>query len=33
MLKRPAADWADDRIHPNLAGHAVIARAFLDVIG
>lgn len=29
---RPA-DWADDRIHPNLAGHAVIARAFLDVIG
>ncbi|GAA2401141.1 SGNH/GDSL hydrolase family protein [Catellatospora methionotrophica] len=27
------ADWADDRIHPNLAGHAVIARAFLDVIG
>ncbi|GAB4058845.1 SGNH/GDSL hydrolase family protein [Catellatospora paridis] len=27
------ADWAHDRIHPNLAGHAVIARAFLDVIG
>lgn len=26
-------DWAEDRIHPNLAGHAVIARAFLDVIG
>jgi lysophospholipase L1-like esterase len=26
------ADWADDRIHPNLPGHAVIARAFLDAI-
>jgi lysophospholipase L1-like esterase len=25
--------WADDRIHPNLPGHAVIARAFLDAIG
>ncbi|GIJ45339.1 lipase [Virgisporangium aliadipatigenens] len=27
------SDWADDRIHPNLPGHAVIARAFLAVIG
>jgi lysophospholipase L1-like esterase len=26
-------DWAEDRIHPNLPGHAVIAQAFLDVIG
>lgn len=26
-------DWADDRIHPNLAGHAVIAQAFLKAIG
>lgn len=26
-------DWADDRVHPNLPGHAVIAQAFLDVIG
>lgn len=25
-------DWADDRIHPNLAGHAVIAQAFLRAI-
>lgn len=25
--------WADDRIHPNLAGHAVIAQAFLRAIG
>ena len=25
-------DWADDRIHPNLAGHAVLARAFLAAI-
>ncbi len=27
------SDWADDRIHPNLPGHAVLADAFLDVIG
>lgn len=27
------ADWADDRVHPNLAGHAVIAQAFLTAIG
>ena len=26
-------DWADDRIHPNLAGHAVIADAFLRALG
>jgi lysophospholipase L1-like esterase len=26
-------DWADDRIHPGLAGHAVIAEAFLRTIG
>lgn len=26
-------DWADDRVHPNLAGHAVIAQAFLRAIG
>lgn len=26
-------DWAHDRIHPNLAGHAVIAHAFLCAIG
>ena len=25
-------DWAADRIHPNLAGHAVIAQAFLRAI-
>ena len=28
-----ATDWAADRIHPNLAGHAVIAQAFLRAIG
>lgn len=28
-----SADWADDRVHPNLAGHAVIAQAFLRAIG
>lgn len=27
------ADWAEDRIHPNLAGHAVIAQACLRAIG
>lgn len=27
------SDWAADRIHPNLAGHAVIAQAFLRAIG
>jgi lysophospholipase L1-like esterase len=26
-------DWADDRIHPNLPGHAVLADAFLQAIG
>lgn len=25
-------DWAADRIHPNLAGHAVIAQAFLRAL-
>ena len=24
---------AGDRVHPNLSGHMVIARAFLDAIG
>jgi lysophospholipase L1-like esterase len=28
-----STDWADDRIHPNLAGHAVIAQAFLNAVG
>jgi len=27
------SDWAADRIHPNLAGHAVIAQAYLRAIG
>lgn len=27
------ADWADDRVHPNLPGHAIIAQAFLTAIG
>ena len=26
-------DWAADRIHPNLPGHAVIAQAFLRALG
>ena len=28
----PPALWADDRVHPGLPGHAVIADAFLQVI-
>jgi lysophospholipase L1-like esterase len=28
----PPALWADDRVHPGLPGHAVIADAFIDVI-
>ena len=28
-----SSDWAADRIHPNLAGHAVIAQALLSAIG
>lgn len=27
------ADWAEDRVHPNTPGHAIIAMAFLRVIG
>ena len=27
------SDWADDKIHPNQPGHAIIALAFLRVIG
>ena len=27
------ADWAPDRVHSNVAGHAVIANAFLAAIG
>lgn len=27
-----ATDWADDRIHPNLAGHALIADAFMKAL-
>jgi len=28
----PAA-YAGDRVHPNLTGHMVIARAFLNAVG
>ncbi|MDE2817033.1 MAG: SGNH/GDSL hydrolase family protein [Chloroflexota bacterium] len=30
---QPPAVWAADRIHPDLPGHAVIARAFLAAVG
>jgi len=29
----PATDWAEDRVHPALPGHAVIALAFLRAVG
>ena len=29
----PAGDWAGDRVHPELPGHAVIAGAFLRAVG
>lgn len=28
-----SAAWAEDRVHPNLPGHAILAQAYLDVIG
>jgi len=33
LAQRHSAALAWDRVHPNLAGHMVIARAFLDSIG
>ncbi|MET8200773.1 SGNH/GDSL hydrolase family protein [Micromonospora taraxaci] len=29
----PAKRWADDRVHPHLPGHAVLADAYLDALG
>ncbi|SCE72705.1 Lysophospholipase L1 [Micromonospora coriariae] len=29
----PAKRWADDRVHPHLPGHAVLADAFLSALG
>ena len=28
-----STDWADDRVHPNAAGHQVIADVFLEALG
>lgn len=33
LAAQPAAFWANDRVHPNMPGHAVIARAFLRGVG
>lgn len=33
LAAQPAAFWANDRVHPNTPGHAVIARAFLRGVG
>ena len=29
----PATRWADDRVHPHLPGHAVLADAYLTALG
>ncbi len=31
--KAPSADWAPDGVHPSPAGHALIARAWLQAMG
>ena len=33
LAAQPSGYWADDRVHPNTAGHAIIARAFLRAVG
>jgi lysophospholipase L1-like esterase len=32
LAHTPPGQWADDRVHPNLPGHAVIADAFLSAL-
>jgi lysophospholipase L1-like esterase len=32
LMSSEPGDWAEDRIHPNLPGHAVLADAFLNAI-
>lgn len=32
LAATPATDWADDRVHPCLPGHAVLARAYLSAL-
>ena len=32
LASTASADWAHDRIHPNLAGHALIADAFMKAL-
>ncbi len=33
LVKQPTSFWANDRVHPNAPGHAVIARTFLLATG
>ncbi|MFC8849221.1 MULTISPECIES: SGNH/GDSL hydrolase family protein [unclassified Micromonospora] len=33
LAHSPSSRWADDRVHPGLPGHAVIADAFLNALG
>ncbi|MBS2539839.1 SGNH/GDSL hydrolase family protein [Catenulispora sp. NF23] len=32
LVSTASQDWADDRVHPNLAGHALIAEAFMKAL-
>ena len=33
LMHSDSADWAEDRVHPNQPGHAVIALEFLRAFG
>ena len=33
LAQTQPSDWAEDRIHPTVPGHAVIALAFLRAVG
>lgn len=33
LAHRPPSHWSPDRVHPNAAGHAVIAGAYLSAVG
>ncbi len=33
LAHRPSEFWADDRVHPEGPGHAVLALAFLKAVG
>ena len=33
LLRRSSKSLCDDRVHPNLTGHMIIAKEFMDIIG